>query len=236
MTVALPRLEELVQEYRLKATAARRLDDLLELLATDPTAPTTVIAPRKGADVHIADSLVALTIPAVHEAQRVADLGAGAGLPGLVLALALPSASVTLVESVGKKCDFITRAIARMSLGNARAVQARAEAWPEGLGVHDLVTARALAPLTALVEYSAPLLELGGTLCAWKGARDAAEEADGAAAAVATGLELHDVVSVQPWPGVDARHLYLYTKVAPTPDRYPRREGMARKRPITSAA
>lgn len=236
MTVARPRLEALVDEYGLKPTAVDRLDALLEFLATDPTAPTTVVAPRQGADVHIADSLVGLTVERVREARRIADLGAGAGLPGLVLALALPSAQVDLVESVGKKCDFMTRAAARMDLANARAVHARAEAWPEGLGVHDLVTARALAPLTALVEYAAPLLEMGGTLCAWKGARDPVEEADGSAAADATGLALREVVAVRPWEGVEARHLYLYEKVAPTPDRFPRREGMARKRPITAPA
>jgi 16S rRNA (guanine527-N7)-methyltransferase len=98
-----------------------------------------------------------------------------------------------------------------------------------------VVTARALAPLTALVEYAAPLLKDGGRLVAWKGARDAAEEADGAAAAAATGMELEQIHQAPPRPGADQRHLHVFRKVAPTPPRYPRREGMARKRPIVAA-
>lgn len=235
MTAALPRIADLVHAHGLPEGVVAGLDAFLEVVATDPTAPTTVTDPVQGADVHLADSLAALEVPEVRAARRIADLGAGAGVPGLVLALALPEARVTLVESVGKKCDFITRAAAAMGISNAVAVHARAEAWPDGIGAHDLVTARALAPLTALVEYAAPLLEEGGILCAWKGRRDAEEEADGAAAAEATGMVPHAVVAVRPWPDVEARHLHLYLKAAPTPDRFPRREGMARKRPIRAA-
>lgn len=235
VTAALHRLTELCSRYDVPAEAAARLDALLALVATDPTAPTTVTDPRRGADAHIADSLVALEIPVVRVATRIADLGAGAGFPGLVLALALPDARVSLVESVGKKCEFVTRAAEVAGIENATAVHARAEDWPDGLGAHDLVTARALAPLTALVEYAAPLLAEGGTLCAWKGRRDGAEEADGAAAAAATGMEPVDIVAVRPWKGVEARHLNLYVKVGPTPDRFPRRPGMARKRPIQAS-
>lgn len=236
MTVARPRLDALVAEYGLPSEAAARLDLLLELFATDPQAPTTVIKPVAGADVHVADSLVALRLDVVGSATRIADLGAGAGIPGLVLALALPDAEVSLVESVGKKCDFMARVASAMGLVNATPRNTRAEDWPDGIGVHDLVTARALAPLTALVEYAAPLLVEGGHLCAWKGARDPAEEADGRAAAAATGLELVDVHPVTPWKGVEARHLHVFCKIAPTPERFPRRAGMARKRPILATS
>jgi 16S rRNA (guanine527-N7)-methyltransferase len=126
------------------------------------------------------------------------------------------------------------RLAAAAGITNALPVHARAEAWPPGIGVHDLVTARALAPLTALVEYAAPLLGDGGHLVAWKGARDEAEEADGLAAADATGMALVEVHAITPRPGADRRHLHVFRKVAPTPERFPRREGMARKRPITA--
>ena len=86
-----------------------------------------------------------------------------------------------------------------------------------------------------LCEYAAPLLEAGGSLVAWKGARDPSEEADGAAAAAEVGLELVEVRPVTPYRGSRDRHLYLYSKVRPTPNRYPRRPGMARKRPIRVA-
>src|SRR5207244_4805958 len=98
------------------------------------TAPTTVGSQAEALDVHIADSLSGLEVPAVREARRIADLGAGAGFPGLVLAAALPDAHVALVESAGRKCAWLERAIAAMGLVNAQAVNVRAEAWPEGLG------------------------------------------------------------------------------------------------------
>jgi 16S rRNA (guanine527-N7)-methyltransferase len=234
MSTVLPRLEELCRAANLDHAVAARFARLLELLAADPTAPTTVTDPAAATEVHIADSLDGLRLDEVWEARAIADIGAGAGFPGLVLAICLPDAQVSLVESVGRKCEFIGRLIEALHLPNALPVHARAEAWPAGLGTQDLVTARALAPLTALVEYAAPLLVDGGHLVAWKGARDAAEEADGAAAAAATGLELVSVRAMPARPGADQRHLHLFRKVAPTPDRYPRREGMARKRPITA--
>ena len=236
VTLALPRLDALAELHQLPPRSAARLDALLERIAADPTAPTTITDPQRAVDVHLADSLVALDLPEVRNARRIVDIGAGAGLPGLVLALALPEADVVLVESVGMKCDFIDGAASAMGLTNARARHARAEDWPEGIGVHDLVTARALAPLSVLVEYAAPLLVEGGHLCAWKGNRDAAEEADGDAAAAATGMALVRVVEVQPWAEVDARFLHLFRKTEPTPTTYPRRPGMARKRPIRAAS
>ena len=130
--------------------------------------------------MHVADSLVALDLPAVRSARRVADLGSGGGFPGLALAIALPAAHVALVESVGRKCAFLATAVSELGLGNVEVVNARAEAWPEGIGAQDLVVARALAPLPVLLEYAAPLLEPGGVLVAWKGRREPAEEADGA--------------------------------------------------------
>ncbi len=212
-----------------------RLDALLALIAEDPTAPTAVRDPARARDVHIADSLSALELPAVAAARAIADLGSGAGFPGLVLADTLPAARVALVESATRKCEFLRRAVAVMELDNADVVHARAEDWPDGIGRHDLVTVRALDMLSVLCEYAAPLLEAGGSLVAWKGARDPSEEADGAAAAAEVGLELVEVRSVTPYRGSRDRHLYLYSKVRPTPNRYPRRPGMARKRPIRVA-
>ncbi len=149
---------------------------------------------------------------------------------------AFPGRRSSLVEAGGRKCEFIGRLIEGAAIPNALPVHARAESWAAGIGVHDLVTARALAPLTVLVEYAAPLLQMGGHLVAWKGARDAAEDADGAAAATAVGMELVEVHRAPPRPGADQHHLHVFQKVAETPARYPRREGMARKRPIVAGA
>jgi 16S rRNA (guanine527-N7)-methyltransferase len=187
-------------------------------------------------DVHVADSLVALGLPTVRSARRIADLGSGGGFPGLVLAVALPQARVALVESAARKCAFLSAVAAAIGLQNAEVVHTRAEAWPEGLEAHDLVTARALAPLTVVVEYAAPLLALGGLLVAWKGVRDPREEADGRAAALALGMSEPEAIAVRPFVGAGNRHLYLSSKVSVTPPSYPRRAGMARKRPIQASS
>jgi len=208
-------------------------DALVEALA-DPAAPTSVHGRKRARNVHIADSLTALEVPGVGEAERIADLGAGAGLPGLVLAIALPDAEVALVESVGKKCAWMEATVEELGLTNARVVCTRVEEWDEGRGAFDVVTARALGSLAVVCEYAAPLLREGGLLVAWKGAVDEVEDADALAAAAALGLERDAVLPVQPYAGSERRTLHVFRKVAPTPERYPRRAGMAAKRPLSA--
>ncbi len=226
------RLAHLAERFALPDGVPEAFGRLLELVEDDPAAPTSVRAPGEGVDVHVADSLVALELDEVRAARRVADLGSGAGFPGLALAVALPEARVALVESSARKGVFLARAIEAAGAANAEVVVARAEEWRDGLGDCDLVTARAVAALPVLVEYAAPLLAPGGALVAWKGGRDPAEEADGAAAAEQTGLRAAGVRRAHPWPGAERRHLHLYLKVGSTPNRYPRRAGIAQKRPL----
>jgi 16S rRNA (guanine527-N7)-methyltransferase len=214
---------------------AAAIERLLDLLERDETAPTAVRDRAQAREVHVADSMSGLELPEVRNARRIADLGAGAGFPGLVLAAALPHARVALVESVGRKCAWLQHATDVMGLANAEVVHARAEEWPDGLGANDLVTARALASLNVLVEYASPLLAEGGALVAWKGRRDPVEEADGAAAAAQLAMEPRAVTRVQPFPEARDRHLYLYLKVGSTPNGYPRRPGMASKRPLRAS-
>ncbi|HEV7807889.1 MAG TPA: 16S rRNA (guanine(527)-N(7))-methyltransferase RsmG [Solirubrobacteraceae bacterium] len=230
------RLAQLADRFALPAAAPPALAVLLEILATDAEAPTTIVDPSAAVDAHVADALVALELEQVRGAMRIADLGSGAGFPGLVLAAALPAAEVALVESSAKKCAFLGRAAEAMGLSNVDALPLRAEEWSAGLGRCDLVTARAVASLSVLVEYAAPLLAPGGALVAWKGRRDAAEEADGDAAAAETGLAAAVVRPVRPWEGAENLHLHLYMKVGATPNRYPRRVGTASKRPLRASA
>ena len=98
------------------------------------------------------------------------------------------------------------------------------------------MTARALAALPVLCEYSAPLLAEGGLLIAWKGTVDERETAAGARAAAELGLEGAGVHAVDPYPGAGPATLHTFRKVAPTPARFPRRPGMARKRPLGAAS
>jgi 16S rRNA (guanine527-N7)-methyltransferase len=182
-----------------------------------------------------------LAVPELASARRVADVGAGAGFPGLALAIALPRAGIDLIESAGRKTAVIARLAQAARLSNARAVTARAEEWaatPAELGggreACDAVVARAVAALPVLAEYAAPLLRIHGVMVAWKGARSAEEESAGRAAADALGLEVGDVLRVEPFEGARERHLHVFRKVSSTPSRFPRRPGMAVKRPLGS--
>jgi 16S rRNA (guanine527-N7)-methyltransferase len=226
-------LEAMLKQRGLATAAADPLRSLLGLLAT-LEAPTSVHDPQTGIRVHIADSLTGLDIPEVRDAGVIADLGAGAGLPGLVLAAVLPRARVILVESARRKCEFLRSAATSMRLGNADVVWSRAEEWREGLGRCDVVCARALAGLPVLCEYAAPLLREGGVLVAWKGAVDDDEAADAAAAAMHLGLAVEPVRAVVPFPGSERRTLHVVRKIASTPPGFPRRPGIATKRPLTA--
>lgn len=190
--------------------------------------------PAQALDHHIADSLSGLEVPPVLGAARLGDVGAGAGFPGLVLAAALPGVEVDLIESARRKCLVAERLASGAGLVNCRAVAERAEEWAgsDGSEAYDVVTARAVASLAVLVEYAAPLLRLGGTLVAWKGERDGAEEEAGATTALLVGLEQREIRRVVPFREARARHLHVYDKVAETPSRFPRRTGVARKRPL----
>jgi 16S rRNA (guanine527-N7)-methyltransferase len=206
---------------------------LLEQLETDPAAPTSVTDRNAALRVHVADSLSGLAFAELREARRICDLGAGAGFPGLVLAAALPAATVDLLDSVGRKCEFMERAIGAAGLGNARVVCERAEIWAqeEGKGVYEMVTARAVGRLSTLAELASPLLREGGHLLAWKGRRDEDEEAELARAAPGLAMVSAEVRWSGPYAGSEHRHLHLIRKSGPTPDELPRRPGMAKKRP-----
>ncbi|HWE09964.1 MAG TPA: 16S rRNA (guanine(527)-N(7))-methyltransferase RsmG [Solirubrobacteraceae bacterium] len=218
--------------HRLGEAAVRRLNVLLELVVADPAAPTTVTTAGAVLRDHLADSLVALDLDCVRTAVAVADIGAGAGFPGLPLAIALPEARMSLVESSGRKCEFIGRAAGACGLANAEVVNARAEEWPAGRGRCALVVARAVAALPVVAEYAAPLLQIGGTLLAWRGRRDLEDERRAARVATLLGLEVAPPIKVEPYPGALNRHLHPIVKVAETPPEFPRRAGMARKRPL----
>jgi 16S rRNA (guanine527-N7)-methyltransferase len=223
-------VKRLLVRFGAPETAAEPLERILALQAIDPAASTAVRDPTEALERHVADSLVALELPVVASGHKIADLGSGAGWPGLALAAALPAARVALVESAIRHCRYLERAAE--GLPNVTVVHARAEEWTAGLGANDLVTARALAALPIVLEYAAPLLESGGHVVAWKGAVSAEESTSGAKAADILGLEAVAVVPVQPFPSARDRTLHVFRKVAPTPARFPRRAGMATKRPL----
>jgi 16S rRNA (guanine527-N7)-methyltransferase len=218
--------------------ARRRLEALVEALAADRSAPSSVTDRERARRVHIADSLSGLEVTALANAGRIADVGAGAGFPGLVMAVAVPGAQVDLIESVSRKCEFIERAIQRSGVENAAAVCTRAEDWAAapppngGRESYDAVTARAVGRLATIAELASPLLRDGGTLVAWKGRRDAAEEDEMGRAAERLAIEIVEVRWVGPYSGSRNRHLHVLRKVGRTPEGLPRRPGMAKRRPF----
>ena len=121
-------------------------------------------------------------------------------------------------------------------IANARAVNARAEEWASGEGreAYDVVTARAVGRLSTLAELASPLLREGGALIAWKGRRDPDEEAELERGAESLAMRPEEILWVGPYAGSRNRHLHVIRKSGSTPDRLPRRSGMAKKRPAGS--
>ncbi len=231
-TTVASQLQALGARHRLDRRQATGLAALVELLASDPQAPSSVTDPAASIEVHLADSLAALDLEVVRAATVGVDIGAGAGFPGLPLAVALPRCRVFLLESQWRKCRYLERAIRVAKAENASVVCVRAEEWAAGIGAHDLATARALAAQPVVLEYAAPLLRLGGALVDWRGRRDRDEEAAATRAARLLGLELAGIEDVRPFAGARDHRLHVYVKTAETPDRFPRRAGVARKRPL----
>jgi len=217
----------------LTAAARARLEPVIALLAGDATAPSSVIEPDRAWAVHVADSISGLGFEPLAAASTIADVGAGAGFPGLVLAAMLPAARVDLIEANGRKSEFIERAAHAGGITNAHAVNDRAEDWSKGAGreSYDAVTARAVGRLSTLAELASPLLTADGVLVAWKGRRDPDEEAELERGAPRLAMALIEMRPADPYAGSRNRHLYMLRKSGPTPDDLPRRAGMAKKRP-----
>jgi len=217
----------------LERRARGALHKVLDLLAAEQASVSSVTDPDRAWRVHVEDSLTGLEVPELRSAATIADVGSGAGFPGLVLAVALPGARVDLIESVARKCAFMERVIAAAEIANARVVTARSEALAAGEGrdSYDAVTARAVGRLSTLAELASPLLRENGVLVAWKGRRDAEEESQLARAADRLAMRPERILDVGGRAGSAHRHLHVVRKHGPTPPDLPRRPGMAKKRP-----
>jgi 16S rRNA (guanine527-N7)-methyltransferase len=221
----------------LEASARQSLERVLELLRAERTSVSSVTEPERAWNVHVADSLSGLRVAELAAATSIADVGSGAGFPGLVIAAALPEARVDLIESVARKAEFVRRAAAEGGIENARVVEQRAESWGEALApqggreAYDAVTVRAVGRLSTVAELASPLLRDGGVLVAWKGRRSADEEQELAAAAERLAMRPREILEVGPYAGARHRHLHVVRKAGPTPEGLPRRPGMAKKRP-----
>lgn len=189
---------------------------------------------------HVGDALpvAALMEGALDSAPaglRLLDVGSGGGVPGLVWALIWPEAEVTLLEATGKKARFLESAAELLGLRNVRVLNGRAEDLgrePAQREKYDVVTARALAALPALAEWTLPFLRVGGTLFAMKGP-DPAPEIEAARSAFRQ-LGAAEEPEIVPYTRGDGRecHLLIYRKIKPTSPGFPRKAGAAKRRPL----
>lgn len=166
--------------------------------------------------------------------RTLVDIGAGAGFPGIPLSIMLPEIEVTLLDSLGKRVDFMKSVVRDLGL-HAHVVNLRAEEagrMPEMREAYDATVSRAVAPLSVLSEFALPLLKVGGCMIAYKGPAWKTELAAAQQAFETLGgrFQTADCVEI---PGRDWTHVLLQIEKAfPTPQRYPRRPGMPEKRPL----
>jgi 16S rRNA (guanine527-N7)-methyltransferase len=193
-----------------------RLERWLSELVETPGL-TAVSDPANARRLHLDDALTA--VPLLEEGP-VVDVGSGGGSPGLPLATARPDLRFDLLESTRKKCDFLERWLAEFA--NASVVCARAEDFARGAGrdAYGTAVARALAPPPVAAEWCLPLVRPGGRAILFVG--PSVDKVAVAKAANEVAGELEDAP-----PG-----FILLRKTGPTPERFPRRPGVARKRPL----
>ncbi len=182
---------------------------------------TAITDPADMARLHFLDSAALLTA-ADFSGRRVADIGSGAGFPGVPLRVLRPDMHLTVIDSVGKKVDFVDASCRRLGIENVNCIWGRAEELPQLRERFDIVVSRAVAELDVLAELCLPLVTRNGLFISMKGP-DCREEAEQAEHAIRTlGGRLREI---RPYviPGTDITHTALIVeKNAPTPLRYPR--------------
>jgi 16S rRNA (guanine527-N7)-methyltransferase len=192
---------------------------------------------------HFLDSLVALPLIAEEFSEpvpparslRLLDVGTGAGFPGIPLKIVAPTLQVTLMDGTGKKTLFLREMIAVLGLSNIEAVQGRAEEMGSDVnyrGQFDLVTARAVAALNTLVEYLLPLVRRGGMAVVYKGTSAPQEVSEARKAIDLLGGEIIRLAPSKVPFLEEQRYILLIKKQRPTPDRFPRPQGLPRKKPL----
>ncbi len=223
---------------RLSRTQLSLLSRYADLLAGYE--PANVIGTKDQKTIileHVLDVMSCFLVEDVRRANTAVDVGTGAGLPGIPLSIARPELTVTLLEAAEKKVRFLEHARASLDLRNVEVLHARAEdagKSPTHREAFDLATARALAALPVVVEYCAPLVRLGGVILAMKGRLSEEELSKGVAASRELGVKLREVRKVEHQAQLPQkeRRLVVLDKVDVTPNRFPRRVGVAKKRPL----
>lgn len=201
------------------------------LAANAVTNLTAIRDPDSAARLHFLDS-AALLKAAELDGKRVIDVGAGAGFPGVPLRILCPDMELTLIDSVGKKMEFVRSTCRELGIGNVECLSARVEELPRLRESFDVAVSRAVGTLDLLAELCLPLVRVGGLFLAMKGP-DCEEEVRAAGYAVETlGGRLREILRYD-IPDTDVTHAaVVIEKVSPTPERYPRRYAQIKKKPL----
>ena len=190
---------------------------------------TAITDPAQVAKLHLLDSLSVLKC-ADLAGKRLIDVGCGAGFPGVPIAIASPATRVTLLDSLGKRMNWLETILPQLGV-NAECVTARAEeAVASRRESYDFATSRAVARLNILLELTAPFVKVGGAVLAMKGAVAEEELAEAKTAIAKLGLKL-ETVHHFPIDGADHAVIVL-RKVKPTPTQYPRRYAKIKQAPL----
>lgn len=185
-------------------------------------------------DRNYLDCILPLKAGLPEGAERIIDVGSGAGFPGIPLSICLPEKHIVLMDALGKRVDFLRSVIEALGL-NAEAIHLRAEDGarrPELREAFDIATARAVAPLNLLSEYLLPFVKVGGYMMALKGPTlgEELQQAENALSLLGGQLEREDRITI---PERDWDHRVAWIrKIASTPEKYPRRAGKPEKKPL----
>ncbi|MEG1726730.1 MAG: 16S rRNA (guanine(527)-N(7))-methyltransferase RsmG [Acidaminococcaceae bacterium] len=195
---------------------------------------TAITEPEEVAVKHIIDSLLAYD-EQVFPGKLLADIGTGAGFPGLPLKIYCPQLRVVLIDSLAKRLRFLEQVISELGLEGITCVHLRAEEAGQNKNhreKYDLVTARAVARLAVLAEYCLPLVKKGGYFIALKGSKYEQEIVAGRSAIATLGGELVTAEPVK-LPGLDdGRAIIKIKKIKLTSSQYPRKAGLPEKQPL----
>lgn len=195
----------------------------------------TAITDDEGIAVkHFLDCLLVSKVADFQKGMNVIDVGTGAGFPGLVIAAAYPEVNVTLLDSTGKKLKAVENMAEEMKVQNVKIVHARAEETgknPEFREKYDFATARAVAELRILLEYTLPFVKKGGSFLSLKGAT-AKEEIDGAINSLKTLGGKTESINEFVLPGGDKRAIIKVKKISQTSPKYPRPSAQISKKPL----
>jgi len=212
-----------------------QLNEYIEMLLerNQQTNLTAITDPQEMLVKHIEDcgKLCAM----LKSGENILDVGTGAGFPGIIIAIVRDDVKVTMLDSIGKKLDFVEEVVEKLGL-EAEIRNGRAEMLGKDAAFreqYDVVTARAVADMATLAELCLPIVKVGGRMLAMKGANARQEQEEAVGAATLLGCDDGQVVEYKLSDGSE-RGVICYEKIKQTPDKYPRNAAQIKKKPLKS--